>query len=161
MDLFPTKRQQDLRDGLTALFGPRGTPQWEATVSSAPGYDRGLWSDLMAGGWVTAGFPEALGGQGGGLGDVVVVAGTLGAGPVPTPFLGGIVLCGQALLAVADQGDRLRALLSGERTFTYCNWEGFDTPAERQSTVEATEATNGWRLDGVARFVPYRSDADE
>jgi alkylation response protein AidB-like acyl-CoA dehydrogenase len=160
MDLSPTRRQQERRDGLTALLASHGTSEWGARVSSDSGYDPGLWSELMSGGWVTVGFPEALGGQGGGVGDLVVVAETLGGGPVPTPFHGGIVLCGQALLGAADH-DRLRALLSGERTFTYCNWEAFEEPGESRSTVGATETTHGWRLDGVARFVPHGADADE
>jgi alkylation response protein AidB-like acyl-CoA dehydrogenase len=161
MDLSPTQRQQELRDGLTALLASQGTSEWEKRVSSAPGYDLGLWSELVSGGWVTVGFPEALGGHGGGVGDLVVVAETLGGAHVPTPLHGGIVLCGQVLLAAPVEGDRLRALLSGERTFTYCNWEGFEEPGERQPTVEATETTHGWRLDGVARFVPHGADADE
>jgi len=161
MDLSPTQRQRELRDGLTGFLASRATAEWEAVVSSEPGYDSHLWSELIAGGWVTVGFPEAFGGRGGGVGDLVLAAETLGGGPVPTPLHGGIVLCGRALLAVAGQGDRLRALLSGERTFTYCNWEEFEELGERPSAVFATESTHGWRLDGLARFVPYGVDADE
>jgi alkylation response protein AidB-like acyl-CoA dehydrogenase len=161
MDLWLTQRQQDLRDGLTGLLASHGTSGWEALVSSEPGYDAGLWSELLSGGWVTVGFPEALGGHGGGVGDLVVVAETLGGGPVPSPLHGGIVLCGQALLASPGEGDRLRALLSGERTFTNCNWEGFEEPGKRQPNVVASESSDGWRLNGIARFVPQGTDADE
>jgi hypothetical protein len=161
MDLSPTQRQRELRDALTALLASHATSERDARDSSGPGYDPGLWSDLVSGGWVTVGFPEAFGGRGGGVGDLVVVAETLGGGHVPTPLHGGIVLCGQALLSAPGEGDRLRALLSGERTFTYCNWEGFEEPGERPPTVEATETAHGWRLDGLARFVPYGDDVDE
>jgi alkylation response protein AidB-like acyl-CoA dehydrogenase len=161
MDLSLTQRQRELRDGLTGFLASRATSEWEAVVSSEPGYDSQRWFELIAGGWVTVGFPEAFGGRGGGVDDLVLAAETLGGGPVPTPLLGGIVLCGQALLAVAGEGERLRTLLSGERTFTYCNWEGFEEPGEWPSAVVATESTHGWRLDGLARFVPYGVDADE
>jgi alkylation response protein AidB-like acyl-CoA dehydrogenase len=161
MNLAPTQQQQDLHDGLTALLAARRTVGWEELVSSEPGYDAALWSDLVSGGWVTVGFPEADGGHGGGVGDLVVVAEALGRGPVPTPFQGGIVLCGQALLAVSGEGDRLRALLSGERTFTYCGWEGWSEPGGRRADVMATGTRRGWQLDGVARFVPYGADADD
>ena len=161
MNLSPTQQRQDLRDGLTALLAARRTVDWEELVSSDLGYDPELWSDLVSGGWVTVGFPEADGGHGGGVGDLVVVAEALGRGPVPAPFHGGIVLCGQALLAVSGERDRLRALLSGERTFTNCGWEGFLEQGGRRPVVVATETTPGWQLDGVARFVPYGSDADE
>jgi alkylation response protein AidB-like acyl-CoA dehydrogenase len=161
MDLSPTPRQQELRDGLTALLASRAGSELDARVSSEPGYDPDLWSGLVSAGWVTVGFPEPCGGRGGGIGDLVVVAESLGGGHVPTPLHGGIVLCGQALLAALGEGDRLRALLSGERTFTYCNWEGFEEPGERPPTVEATATARGWRLDGLARFVPYIDDVDE
>jgi hypothetical protein len=161
MDLLPPQRQQGLRDGLSALLASHATSERDARDSSGSGDDPGLWPDLVSGGWVTFGFPEAFGGRGGGVGDLVVVAETLGRGHVATPFVAGIVLCGQALLATPGEGDRLRALLAGERTFTYCNWEGFEDPGERPPTVEATETAHGWALEGSARFVPYEDDVDE
>jgi alkylation response protein AidB-like acyl-CoA dehydrogenase len=161
MDLSPPPGQQELRDGLAALLASFGPSDWERRIASEPGYDPLLWSALVSGGWVTHGFPQAAGGAGGGVGDLVVVAETLGGGPVPTPLQGGIVLCGQALLATPGEGDRLQALLAGERTFTYCNWEGFEEGSERQSTVVATETGRGWRVDGSARFVPFGAEADE
>jgi 3-oxocholest-4-en-26-oyl-CoA dehydrogenase beta subunit len=161
MDLAPTPRQLELRDGVTALIAAHGTSGWEAGAASGPGFDAGLWSDLVAGGWVTVGFPVAFGGRGGGVSDLVAVAEALGGGPDPTPFHGGIVLCGRALLAVPGEGDRLRALLSGERTFTYCNWEGLEETGQRQPSVAATESRHGWQLEGLARFVPFGADVDE
>jgi len=161
MDLALTPRHQELRGGLTTLLASHGTSEWGEGIASGTGYDPRLWSELVSGGWVTVGVPEAVGGRGGGVGDLVVVAETLGAGPVPTPFQAGIVLCGQALLAVPGEGDRLRALLSGKRTFTYGNWEGFHGPGDGHRTVVATESGHGWRLDGLARLVPYGSDVDE
>jgi alkylation response protein AidB-like acyl-CoA dehydrogenase len=161
MDLLPTQRQVELRDGLRALLASHAMSERHARDSSGPGDDTGLWSDLVSGGWATVGFPEAFGGRGGGVGDLVVVAETLGGGHVLTPFQGGIVLCGQALLATPGEGDRLRALLTGERTYTYCSWEGFEQPGERPPAVEATETPSGWRLDGLARFVPYADVVDE
>jgi alkylation response protein AidB-like acyl-CoA dehydrogenase len=65
------------------------------------------------------------------------------------------------MLAVPGEGHRLRALLTGEHTFTYCNWEGFEQPAERPPAVAATETAHGWLLEGLARFVPYAGDVDE
>jgi alkylation response protein AidB-like acyl-CoA dehydrogenase len=161
MDLSPTQRQIELRDGLRALLASRATSARDARGPSGPADDLGLWAELMSGGWATVGFPEAFGGRGGGIGDLVVVAETLGGGHVLTPFQGGIVLCGQALLAVPGEGDRLRALLTGERTFTYCNWEGFEERGERSPAVEATATPSGWRLDGSARFVPCADVVDE
>jgi alkylation response protein AidB-like acyl-CoA dehydrogenase len=158
MNLSPTHSQQDLREGLAALLATRPVMDWETQVSSEAGYDAALWSDLVAGGWVTVGFPEAKGGRGGGVAELVTVAETLGGGAVPTPFLGGIVLCGQALL-VGSADDRLRALLSGERTFAWGNWAGFE--GQGPPSVVATGAGPGWRLDGVARFVPHGAEADE
>jgi alkylation response protein AidB-like acyl-CoA dehydrogenase len=161
MDLSPPPRQQELRDGLSVLLASHAATARRAGDSSGPDEDSGLWPDLVSGGWVTVGFPEESGGRGGGLHDLVVVAEALGGAHVATPFQAGIVLCGQALLAAPGEGDRLRALLAGERSFTYCNWEGFEDPSERPPTVEATKTAHGWALDGSARFVPYGDDVDE
>jgi alkylation response protein AidB-like acyl-CoA dehydrogenase len=51
--------------------------------------------------------------------------------------------------------------LAGTRTFTYCNWEGFDEPGDAPPTVVASESRSGWQLDGSARLVPYGADVDE
>ncbi len=161
MHLSPTQRQEELRDGLRAFLASPVLLDSDSVDSTEPGYDPGLWSELVSGGWVTVGFPEADGGRGGGIGDLVIVAEALGRGPVPTPLHGGIVLCGQALLATPGEGDRLQALLTGQRTFTYVNWEGFEEASERPPTVVAAVTRSGWRLDGEARFVPYGADADE
>ena len=83
MDLSPPQRQQELRDGLAALLASYGPSDWEGRIASEPGYDPLLWSELVSGGWVTLGFPQAAGGAGGGVGDLVVVAETLGEAPFP------------------------------------------------------------------------------
>ena len=153
MDLSLTPQQQELRDGLASFLDARRPMDW--------GDDPRLWADLVSEGWVTVGFPEASGGRGGGVGDLVVVAETLGRVPLPTPFHGGIVLCGQALGAASGESERLRALLSGARRFTYCGWEGLDDPGVGPPAVAATASARGWRLEGTARFVPYADAVDE
>jgi 3-oxocholest-4-en-26-oyl-CoA dehydrogenase beta subunit len=161
MELSPTPRQREIRDGLTTVLAAHGPSEWDAPVSVESGYDPGLWSELVSAGWVSFGFPEAFGGRGGEVSDLVAVAEALGKGPVLSPFHGGIVLSGQALLAAGGEEARLRVLLTGQRTFTYCNWEGLDEPDDAQPTVMASESTSGWQLDGSARLVPYGADVDE
>jgi alkylation response protein AidB-like acyl-CoA dehydrogenase len=105
------------------------------------------------------GFPEAAGGHGGGVTDLVAVLETLGTGPVPTPIHSGIVLSGRALLAASQEGQRLRSLLEGRRSFAFCHWEGGSDG--RPAMMEATSTPRGWRLDGLCRFVPYGDDVEE
>ena len=156
MNLTLTQRQRTFVAGLESLLADRpATTRWDQQVSRAPGYDQGLWSELMVGRWVTVGFPEEFGGRGGGVSDMVLLAEVVGAGPVPGPFHAGIVLSGSALMAGGDD-ERLCALLSGERTFTFCSWGGSE-----QSAVVATKTARGWRLEGQTRFVPYGADAGQ
>ena len=162
MDLSPTPRQVELRDGLSALLAGRDGATWEACVTSEPGYDRGLWSELVSGGWVTVGFPEAAGGSWRGSGGPGGGGGSPGgrarpgalpwrhravrAGPSrrTPPRAAGCGTCspGSAPSRTAT-GRRSRAGLTGSRP----SW-----PSSRGA---------GWRLDGAARFVPYARDVDE
>jgi alkylation response protein AidB-like acyl-CoA dehydrogenase len=156
MNLALTPQQEEFVGDLGSVLASGVTASdWDERISTAPGYEEALWSKLMTGRWVTVGFPEALGGGGGGVTDMVLMAELLGAGPVPGPLHSGIVLSGHALLAAGDDV-RLRALLSGERTFAFCSWGGAE-----QSAVVATERPSGWHLDGRISFVPYGADAVE
>ena len=58
MDLSPTQRQRELRDGLTAFLGSHATSEWEAVVSSEPRYDARLWSELLRGGGRRSASPK-------------------------------------------------------------------------------------------------------
>ena len=162
MDLSFTTRQTDLIRDIRSLLAERFDPtRWEEVVATAPGYDRGLWADLMTGGRVTIGFPEALGGGGGGVSDLAIVAEELGRGPVPSPMLNGVVLSGRALLAACPEEVRLAQLVSGRRRFVTClPAEASDGRGHGRSLV-ASRSARGWLLAGVARFVPYAADADE
>jgi alkylation response protein AidB-like acyl-CoA dehydrogenase len=155
MNLAQTAQQSEFVTGFEALLAARPTrTNWDHVVSSAPGFDQALWSELVAERWVTVGFPPELGGRGGGVSDMALLAEVIGTGPVPGPLHSGIILSGRALLAGRD--DRLRGLLAGDRTFTFWSWG--DT---EQCNVGATKTSQGWRLDGRARFVPYGEDAGE
>jgi 3-oxocholest-4-en-26-oyl-CoA dehydrogenase beta subunit len=154
LDLSP--RQREFVADLETLLAARPPESnWDQTVSAAPGYDPALWTELLSGRWVTVGFPEELGGGGGNVSDMVLLAEIVGAGPVPGPLHSGIVLSGSALAACGEH-EMLRALLAGDRFFTLCSWGGRD-----QSDVVATKTSRGWRLDGRSRFVPFGAEADE
>ncbi|MGP0030497.1 MAG: acyl-CoA dehydrogenase family protein [Acidimicrobiales bacterium] len=161
MKLSLTDRQEAHLEAMRALLRARSSSLgWEQVVSTEPGYDRTLWADLAAGGWISVGFPESVGGAGGGVTDLVAAAEALGEGPVPTPFHGGIVLSGRALWAASPDDHRLRSLLSGERRFVFCPLDGSGGTAGPAPAVEATPTTGGWRLDGQCDFVPYGADAE-
>ena len=162
MHLSPTQRQEELRDGLRAFLASPVLLDSDSVDSTEPGYDPGLWSELVSGGWVTVGFPEADGGRGGGIGDLVIVAEALGRGQVPTPLHGGIVLCGQALLATPGEGDRLQALLDGP-AHLHLRQLGRVRGSQRAAPDGGggRDQRAGGDSTGQARFVPYGADADE
>jgi alkylation response protein AidB-like acyl-CoA dehydrogenase len=162
VDLALTPGQVELAAGIRSLVAERFDPAlWEDTVARAPGYDPRLWADLMAGGWVTVGLPEVVGGAGRGVTELAVVAEELGRGPVPSPMLNGMVLSGRVLLAAAPDEGRLAELVAGRRRFATClppeRWDRRD----HRPPLRADRSGRRWTLDGVAPFVPHAAAVDE
>src|SRR5713101_8619146 len=61
------------------------------------GFSRALWQEMAALGWVGILIPEAYGGAGMGLAELVAVLEALGRTLAPEPFLSTVLLGGQVL----------------------------------------------------------------
>jgi alkylation response protein AidB-like acyl-CoA dehydrogenase len=111
-----------------------------------------IWAQLAALGWLGVLVPEALGGSGMGLVDLVVLQEEMGKLPLPGPFFSSAVAATLAALRLGAD-DLVRGLASGETRATYAVEEwGIGDPLDRIATT-ATADGDDWRLDGLKPVV--------
>lgn len=143
-DRMPVKAFRAVRDG-----------------GDARGFDATAWAEMGDLGWGGVAIPEAHGGSGLGyltLGLIVEQMGrTLGATPLPVSAVAAqaLVLGGREALRDAW----LPRLLSGEAVGVLAVDEGARHAPEAIAT-RAAKTADGWRLDGVKRFVAEGMGAD-
>jgi alkylation response protein AidB-like acyl-CoA dehydrogenase len=89
-DVSLAPEQGELRSAFAALF-EKESPPARVRASEPLGFDRDLWSTLVAAGALTMSLPEAAGGDGGGLVDVALVAEQLGRRAAPVPLVEAVV----------------------------------------------------------------------
>jgi acyl-CoA dehydrogenase len=116
-----------------------------ATSPRAADADLGQpWDMIRELGWPTAGIPEALGGGGGDIADVLALAEGLGRNAVPLPLLEAQSAC--AALAVSGRTDLLSAPLVVE---TWPRW----------SALSVISDNGRLRVSGTARRTPWARHA--
>src|SRR4051812_12747166 len=97
--------QDDLRSAFTALFEKECPPE-RVRASEPLGFDRDLWSTIVATGVLTMALPEGAGGDGGGVVEGALVAEQLGRRVAPVPVIEAVVA--SRLLAAAEAPAALR-----------------------------------------------------
>jgi alkylation response protein AidB-like acyl-CoA dehydrogenase len=120
-----------------------------------PGYDEQAWR-LLGGdmGLAGLGLPEDLGGAGGGLAELTVVAEELGRSLLPVPFFSSTVLAGQILARCPEGGpDVLARLSAGGELAAFAGTDGDGCWRPDRLTIEAERSGPGWHLRGQAEFV--------
>src|SRR5580704_10545873 len=97
------------------IAGSGGVAAARRRLEAGPGYDEQAWRLLGAEmGLAGLGIGEDLGGAGGGLAELTVVAEELGRSLLPVPFFSSTVLAGQVLSRCPDTaGDVLARLSAG------------------------------------------------
>ena len=125
------------------------------------GYDERAWrllgSDM---GLAGLGIAEDLGGAGGGLAELTVVAEELGRSLLPVPFFSSTVLTGQILARCPDTAaDVLSRLCAGGELAAFAGtdpdgrWRPDRLPVEVSERTSGKAGEHGWRLRGRADFV--------
>ena len=132
-------------------------------MEGAGGHDVDLWRKMADLGWVGLIVPEAYGGAGMDLVDMIVVLEEMGRMVLPGPFLSTAVHAASTLAeeGTPEQKERyLRPLASGDLLATVALLEpsGLWDP-EAIETTAAPEG-DGFRLSGTKLFVPDAVDAD-
>ncbi len=132
-------------------------------IGAGPGYDEQAWRRLGGEmGIAGLGIAEELGGAGGGLAELTVVAEELGRSLLPVPFFSSTVLAGQVLARCPEPpGDVLARLATGRELAAFAGtdadgcWRPGRLPVEARAAVASPDgaAAPGWRLYGTAEFV--------
>jgi len=153
-----------LREAVGDLIaGSGGVAAARRRLEAGPGYDEQAWRLLGADmGLAGLGIREDLGGAGGGLAELTVVAEELGRSLLPVPFFSSTVLAGQILSRCPDtSGDVLAGLCAGTELAAFAGtdadgcWRPERLPVEANADAAAgAEAGKpSWRLRGTAEFV--------
>ena len=163
MSLSPEERDE-LRSSARALLARESSSERvRATIADPPGFDRGLWDQMVELGWTGMHVSVELGGAGAGYADLAVILHELGRAIVPSPFLGSAVLTSAALMLSEDRAlaDELLASLAGGEALgavAFANTGGsYETSL---LTTEWERADAALRLRGSAGFVLDADVAD-
>lgn len=150
MNLALTEDQQFVRQTFSALFGKEADP---ARVRAAEplGHDPDLWAHLIATGALGVGIPEDIGGGGGGLLELALIAEEAGRRVAPIPFAEPAAAA--RLLAVYGMRNLLDDALGGARIVSLATRPG---PVERQlltdgAVADVVVALQGDRVVAVHR----------
>jgi alkylation response protein AidB-like acyl-CoA dehydrogenase len=89
-DFSLSLEQQELREAFAAMF-EKESPSARVRAAEPLGFDADLWRTLVAAGVISMGLPEASGGDGADLVDLVLVAEQFGRSVAPVPLVDAIV----------------------------------------------------------------------
>jgi 3-oxocholest-4-en-26-oyl-CoA dehydrogenase beta subunit len=163
MDFGWSDTQRTLRDLAREILGDRATHERfkELEATGATVFDRDLWRTLGDAGLLGTTIPEAHGGSGLTLLDLVPVLEEAGRHVAPIPLVPTAVAA-LTLAVYADddlQATWLPRAAAGDVILTVALDGGLGADPET-TTVQAVADGDGWRLTGERAFVPYGSHAD-
>ncbi|MCC6532985.1 MAG: acyl-CoA dehydrogenase family protein [Burkholderiales bacterium] len=128
-----------------------------------PGYERTMWREMAALGWLGVMVPEDLQGAGLGLAAAVAVAEELSSALAPEPFSAVAVLAACAIARGDNPGLQRRllaALMSGESVVALAWQERGEVLEPSQVATMAQRHGERFVLSGRKRFVAGGADAD-
>jgi alkylation response protein AidB-like acyl-CoA dehydrogenase len=120
-------------------------------AGDATGFSRALWTEMAELGWVGLAFPDNLGGAGLGFAELAIVLEELGRTLAPEPFLGTVLLGGQALLlggSDAQQQQWLPRLCAGDAIVSLAHQEAKSRYDVHHVETRAQKTSAGWKLTG-------------
>ncbi len=155
-----TDEQRALRDTVRAYLRDRFGPAQvrEFYDEDGDGIPAALWQAFGEQGWLAVLVPEQYDGMGLGLLDAAVLARELGAGTVPGPWLG-TVLVGEAL-RLAGSADQQAAHLPGLAAGEVKGAVALLRPGSSPTPAGAPATALDGRLSGRLEFVEYACAAD-
>lgn len=156
--MAPVEEREDLRAVVRKVLDRHASHEAvRAAADSTRGYSEALWRVLNDElGVSRLAVPEASGGHGFGVGDLVVVLEETGAALLPEPILASAVLGCQALIRADDpaaHSDLIEAALSGDVVVAFS-----DTP--HAVAAEASADGSAWTLRGTVSRVLQGEAAD-
>jgi alkylation response protein AidB-like acyl-CoA dehydrogenase len=134
-----------------------------ALMATPEGMTDELWGKLAEQGWTGLTLPEAYGGAGLGLVDLVVLMEEMGRATLPGPYFSTVLLGAPLILGAGSEAQRkewLPRIAAGERRVTLALTEPNGRWDAQGVTVEATVAGETFTLAGTKLFVHDAHTAD-
>ena len=147
--------QQLVRDTIGRFLGPIDVAARHAMRNQAGGYSRARWQEVADLGLLALAAPEAMGGMGGTMVDLALVAEALGKGLAVDPWLENGVLPIRLAVAAGD-GALVGDLLTGSRFAAVA----FAEPGRRYETGAVGTRVDGGQIVGAKTFVLGATLAD-
>jgi alkylation response protein AidB-like acyl-CoA dehydrogenase len=127
------------------------------------GYDPSLWKQMADLGWLGLVFPEAYGGSGFTMLEMVVLLEEFGRALVPGPFIPTVIQVGLPILWSGHEGQKrelLPRLAKGELIATMAWHEPSATSLPSGVETTATQRGDTYVLNGTKLWVPFAHVAD-
>ena len=160
MEFTFSDEQEALRDAVRS-FMERDCPPtyWRPLLDDDRGFTDDVWAQIVELGWTGLLVPEAHGGLGLGMVDLVVVLEEMGRTPYPGPFFSSAV---QATLAARGLGldERLAGLASGAARGTVALDEPGHGDVVDRIRTRASRKSGRWTLTGTKAAVVDGHTAD-
>ena len=121
------------------------------------GESEALWKDMAQLGWLGLSLPEAHGGSGLGMVETAIVLDEIGRAALPTPYWP-TALAATAIDTMGTDAQKKRwlpAVATGDARATIAFLDGDLDWSPESITTRAEPASDGWRLTGVKRWVPW------
>jgi len=125
---------------------------------SEEGFSPALWREIAALGWTGLVIPEAYGGQGGNILDLMVLGEEIGRALFPSPYFSSAVLSGFAILEAGNEEQKRRILPGISNGEAICSLALLEPSAgyDADAVEMRAEAHNGsYVLNGKKLLVPY------
>jgi alkylation response protein AidB-like acyl-CoA dehydrogenase len=164
MDIGFSEEQELLRDTARKFLDAQCPTKFvrEMMATEAAVTDP-FWQQLAENGWLGISYPEADGGAGLGLTDLVVLMEEIGRAAMPGPFPATVLLGGAAIAEVGSSEQRrewLPRLAAGEAKATLAVTEANPRWDAAGITAAARETGGRFALSGIKMFVPDAHLAD-
>ena len=162
---FGFSEEQDLLRSTARKFFENECPSEtvRSLMATPEGMTPALWTKLAEQGWLGLIYPEAHGGMGLGLVDLVVLMEEMGRAVLPGPYHSSVLLGGSAILEAGSEAQKkewLPAIASGDTRVTLAWMEPSATLGPDGITLSAVERGAGYALSGTKLFVPDAHTAD-
>ncbi|MGH2829652.1 MAG: acyl-CoA dehydrogenase family protein, partial [Actinomycetota bacterium] len=166
MDFALSEQQQALRKSAREFLEAEAPITLaRAKLEHETGFEPGLWTQMAEQGWMGVAVPEAEGGLGLGMVELVLLLEEMGRVVAPSPFYSTVALAAPVVAALSTDPEGRRsffgAVAAGELRLTLALAEDSGSFDETGIAATAERAGDGWVLRGRKSFVPDAHLADE
>ena len=132
-----------------------------ALLEDETGYDESVWQEIAELGWTGIGIPEAFGGIGLSMAEIVPLVEYMGRALMRTPYVASVIAA-QALLKGGTQAqkEKLLPLLAGGKVAVLANCEDHADWNMENIACTATAEGDTLKLSGTKYLVPHAREAD-